>query len=49
MNSENKVEIYQIHIWLNYISPMVWRRLFVRSDATITDLHWRADKSGVDL
>jgi hypothetical protein len=36
---EKLVEIYQLHIWLKHSSPMVWRRLLVRSDTTIADLH----------
>jgi Plasmid pRiA4b ORF-3-like protein len=33
-------EIYQLHIWLREISPMIWRRLLVHSDSTIADLHY---------
>ena len=32
-------EVYQIRIWLRYISPGIWRRLLIRSDSTIADLH----------
>jgi len=32
--------IYQLKVWLQGISPMVWRRLLVRSDSTIADLHY---------
>lgn len=34
------VEIYRLHVWIRRISPMIWRRLLVRSDSTITDLHY---------
>jgi hypothetical protein len=32
--------LYQLKVWLRGISPMVWRRLLVRSDSTIADLHY---------
>jgi Plasmid pRiA4b ORF-3-like protein. len=32
-------EVYQLHVWLRQISPMIWRRLLVRSDSTLADLH----------
>jgi|ERR1035437_714409 hypothetical protein len=34
------VEIFRLHVWIRQISPMIWRRLLVRSDSTITDLHY---------
>ena len=34
------VEVYQLRIYLREISPMIWRRLLVRSDSTIADLHY---------
>jgi hypothetical protein len=33
------VTAYQLHVWLRGISPMIWRRLLVRSDTTIAALH----------
>jgi hypothetical protein len=33
-------EVYQLHVWLREISPLIWRRLLVRSDSTIADLHY---------
>jgi Plasmid pRiA4b ORF-3-like protein len=33
------IEVYQLHVWLCEISPLIWRRLLVRSDSTIADLH----------
>src|SRR5512144_1623882 len=32
--------VYQLKVWLLGISPMIWRRLLVRSDSTIADLHY---------
>lgn len=32
-------EIYQLRIWIKDISPMIWRRLLVKSNSTIADLH----------
>lgn len=34
------VEVYQIYVWIKEISPSIWRRLLVRSDCTIYDLHY---------
>ncbi|PYI40182.1 hypothetical protein CVS30_01305 [Arthrobacter psychrolactophilus] len=31
--------IYQLKVSLNYLSPPIWRRLLVRSDATLGDMH----------
>ena len=31
--------VYQFRIVLRGISPLIWRRLLVRSDATVADLH----------
>ncbi len=33
------VEIYQLHILLLKISPAIWRRIHVRSDSILADLH----------
>lgn len=33
------LEIYQLHILLLKISPAIWRRVQVRSDSTLADLH----------
>ena len=41
MTSEGKkVLAYQLRVWLREISPAIWRRLLVRSDSTIADLHY---------
>jgi hypothetical protein len=34
------VFIYQLRVWLREISPVIWRRLLVRSDSNIADLHY---------
>jgi hypothetical protein len=34
------VGVYLLHVWIRQISPMIWRRLLVRSDSTIADLHY---------
>jgi hypothetical protein len=31
--------VYQLRIVLRLISPLIWRRLLVRSDSTVADLH----------
>jgi Plasmid pRiA4b ORF-3-like protein len=33
-------DVYQFHAWLRGISPMIWRRLRLRSDQTLADLHY---------
>lgn len=33
-------EIYQLHILLLKINPPIWRRILVRSDSSIADLHY---------
>ncbi len=35
-----EVAVYQLRIWLRDISPMIWRRVLVRSDSTLVDLHY---------
>lgn len=34
------VEVYQLRIFLREISPAIWRRFLLRSDQTLTDLHY---------
>jgi Plasmid pRiA4b ORF-3-like protein len=34
------VHVYQLKVSIQGISPMVWRRLLVRSDSAIADLHY---------
>lgn len=40
MTNQTDVEVYRLHVWIRQISPMIWRRLLVRSDSTIVDLHY---------
>lgn len=37
---DEKVFVYQLRVRLREISPEIWRRLLVRSDSTIADLHY---------
>ena len=39
MVHEATPEVYQLHVWIRQISPMIWRRLLVRSDSTLAQLH----------
>ena len=32
--------IYQLRVYLRKISPLIWRRLLVRSDSSVADLHY---------
>jgi Plasmid pRiA4b ORF-3-like protein len=38
-NTDQMVQVYQLHIWIRGISPQIWRRLLMRSDSTIAQLH----------
>jgi len=38
-STEQTVQVYQLQIWIREISPQIWRRLLVRSDSTIAQLH----------
>ena len=40
MSLLSAVEVYQFRVCLREISPMIWRRLLLRSDHTIADLHY---------
>ena len=39
MADADRDEIVQVKVWLLGISPMVWRRLLVRSTCTLRELH----------
>ena len=39
MPISQEVEGYQLRVYLRKVSPMIWRRLLVRSDSTIAELH----------
>ena len=39
-DDSSKMFVYQLLLWLREISPAIWRRLLVRSDSTIADLHY---------
>jgi len=32
-------EVYLLQIWIRQISPMIWRRILVRDESTLADLH----------
>src|SRR6266851_10100893 len=34
-----KASVYQLRVVLRAVSPLIWRRLLVRSDSTIADVH----------
>jgi pRiA4b ORF-3-like protein len=31
--------IYQVYLWIRQISPMIWRRVLVRRESTLAQLH----------
>src|SRR5690242_17440102 len=39
MADEATPEVYQIHVWIRHISPMIWRWLLMRADSTLANLH----------
>lgn len=39
MTEETAPIVYQLRVYLRQISPMIWRRVWLRSDHTIADLH----------
>jgi hypothetical protein len=39
MPTPNSPAVYQLHIRLDRISPLIWRRLLVTSETTIAELH----------
>jgi hypothetical protein len=40
MSNSSEPVVYQLKVVLLGISPMIWRRLLVKSDSTIADLHY---------
>lgn len=40
MAQQESLEVYQLHIFLKGISPMIWRRLLVENNRSIADLHY---------
>ena len=39
MADESIPEVYLLHVWIRQISPMIGRRLLVRSDSSLAALH----------
>jgi hypothetical protein len=39
-SDDGKVFVYQLRVRLREISPEIWRRILIRSDSTIADLHY---------
>ncbi|MEM8859784.1 MAG: plasmid pRiA4b ORF-3 family protein, partial [Chloroflexota bacterium] len=39
-NDKHSVEVYQLRFWFVGVQPIVWRRLLIRSDQTLADLHY---------
>lgn len=38
--NDSSAEVYQLRVWLKDVSPMIWRRLLVKSSSSIADLHY---------
>ena len=47
MKNESGAEVYLLHVWIRQISPMIWRRILVRSGSTIADLHGDNTRNGI--
>ena len=41
--------VYQFKMVLRGISPMIWRRLLLRSDHSIADLHYTIQRVGAGM
>src|SRR3954453_4876605 len=39
MADEATPEVYQFHVWIRQISPMIWRRFLMRADSPLANLH----------
>ncbi len=39
LSTSSEASVYQLRVVLRAVSPLIWRRLLVRSDTTIADLH----------
>jgi hypothetical protein len=33
-------DAYQVYVWIRDIHPLLWRRVLVRAESTLADLHW---------
>ena len=40
MEHDPQPEAYLVHAWIRDVHPMLWRRILVRSDCTLADLHF---------
>ena len=40
MGEEPGPAAYRIHVWIQQINPMIWRRIIARSDSSLADLHY---------
>lgn len=48
MSDSEQLVIYQLHIFILGISPMIWRRIKIRSDSTIADLQFMLICYGIE-
>jgi hypothetical protein len=40
MDAAAAPDAYLVYVWIRDIHPLLWRRLLVRADSTLADLHW---------
>jgi len=38
--SDSPCDLYQFHVLLLHMGPAIWRRVLIRSDSSIADLHY---------
>jgi hypothetical protein len=36
VEQSSPIAVYQLHVWLREITPLIWRRLLVRTECAIT-------------
>jgi hypothetical protein len=40
MDAAPAPDAYLVYVWIRDIHPLLWRRVLVRADSTLADLHW---------
>ena len=40
MDAAAAPDAYLVYVWIRDIHPLLWRRVLVRTDSTLADLHW---------
>jgi hypothetical protein len=40
MDAVVALDAYLVYVWIRDIHPLLWRRVLIRADSTLADLHW---------